>query len=85
MSHEWTNPARLRDAAGFEGVEMRDLRHYFAVQNLIRGVPMSVVSVWMGHSSIELTVKRYGEAVRALGCGGAGAMELGGAEIANGG
>ena len=51
---------RLREAAGVEGVAMRDLRHYFAVQNLIRGVPMPVVSAWMGHSSIELTVKRYG-------------------------
>jgi integrase len=51
---------RLREAAGVEGVAMRDMRHYFAVQNLLRGVPMSVVSSWMGHSSIELTVKRYG-------------------------
>ena len=39
---------------------MRDMRHYFAVQNLLRGVLMSVVSSWMGHSSIELTAKRYG-------------------------
>ena len=51
---------RLREVAGAEGVSMRDMRHYFAVQNLMRGVPMSVVSAWMGHSSIELTVKRYG-------------------------
>jgi integrase len=29
---------------------MRDLRHYFAVQNLMRGVPITVVSAWMGHS-----------------------------------
>lgn len=52
--------SRLREVAGVEGVAMRDLRHYFAVQNLIRGVPISAVSAWMGHSSIELTVKRYG-------------------------
>ncbi len=51
---------RLREASGVEGVAMRDLRHFFAVQNLVRGVPISVVSAWMGHSSIELTVKRYG-------------------------
>jgi integrase len=51
---------RLREVAGVEGVAMRDLRHYFAVANLTRGVPITMVSAWMGHSSIELTVKRYG-------------------------
>jgi integrase len=35
---------RLREASGVEGVSMRDLRHYFAVQNLMRGVPITVVS-----------------------------------------
>ena len=39
---------------------MRDLRHYFAVQNLVAGVPLAIVSAWMGHSSVQLTVKRYG-------------------------
>ncbi len=39
---------------------MRDLRHYFAVQNLVSGVPLAIVSAWMGHSSVQLTVKRYG-------------------------
>lgn len=51
---------QLRKLTGVEGVSMRDLRHFFAVQNLLRGVPITVVSAWMGHSSIELTVKRYG-------------------------
>ncbi len=50
---------RLREISGVR-VSMRDLRHYFAVQNLIRGVPIAVVSAWMGHSSVQLTVKRYG-------------------------
>jgi len=50
---------RLREVSGVR-VSMRDLRHYFAVQNLIRGVPIAVVSAWMGHSSVQLTVKRYG-------------------------
>ena len=26
----------------------------------MRGVPMHVVSAWMGHSKLELTSKRYG-------------------------
>ena len=51
---------RLRDVCGVQGVSMRDLRHYFAVQNLSREVPIPFVSGWMGHSSIEVTVKRYG-------------------------
>jgi integrase len=50
----------LREVSGVAGVSMRDLRHYFAVQNLTRGVPMHVVSSWMGHSNFELTSKRYG-------------------------
>ena len=40
---------------------MRDLRHYFAVQCLMRGIPISVVSAWMGHSKVELTVKRMAD------------------------
>src|SRR6266849_3435221 len=55
---------KLREVSGVEDVAMRDLRHYFAVQNLIRGVPIVVVSGWMGHSSVELTVKRYGRWAR---------------------
>ncbi len=51
---------RLREISGIPGVSMRDLRHYFAVQNLVAGVPIMTVSAWMGHSSIQLTVKRYG-------------------------
>lgn len=41
-------------------VRWHDLRHYFAVRALLRGVPMMVVSTWLGHSDINLTVKRYG-------------------------
>jgi integrase len=51
---------RLREISGVPGVSMRDLRHYFAVQNLVSGVPLAIVSAWMGHSSVQLTVKRYG-------------------------
>jgi integrase len=52
--------SRLREVAGVEGVAMRDIRHYFAVACLSRGILLSTVSAWMGHSDIDLTVKRYG-------------------------
>jgi integrase len=49
------------EAAGLAGrVRWHDLRHFFAVRALMRGVPMAVVSAWLGHSDINLTVKRYG-------------------------
>jgi integrase len=51
---------RLRELAGVEGVAMRDMRHFFALACLSRGIPLSTVSAWMGHSDIDLTVKRYG-------------------------
>jgi integrase len=49
------------EAAGLAGkVRWHDLRHYFAVRALLHGVPMAVVSAWLGHSDINLTVKSYG-------------------------
>jgi integrase len=51
---------RLREVSGVQRVSMRDLRHFFAVACLSRGIPISTVSAWMGHSEIDLTVKRYG-------------------------
>jgi len=49
------------EAAGLDGnVRWHDLRHYFAVKALLAGVPVAVVSSWLGHSDINLTVKRYG-------------------------
>lgn len=41
-------------------VTMHSLRHYFAVALLTHGAPMAVVSDLLGHSEIQLTVKRYG-------------------------
>jgi hypothetical protein len=34
--------------------------HLFAARLLTRGVPIAVVSELLGHSDINLTVKRYG-------------------------
>jgi integrase len=48
--------------AALPGAKIRwhDLRHYFAVRALLKGVPIAVVSAWLGHSDVNLTVKRYG-------------------------
>jgi len=48
-------------AAGLKGsVTFKHMRHLFAVRLLTRGVPITVVSDLLGHSNIQLTVKRYG-------------------------
>jgi len=48
-------------ACGLYGkVRFHDLRHRFAVSCLQRGIPLAVVSAWLGHSDVNLTVKRYG-------------------------
>jgi integrase len=41
-------------------VRWHDLRHAFAVRALLAGIPIAVVSAWLGHSDVNLTVKRYG-------------------------
>lgn len=49
------------EAAGMKGMmSFHGLRHLFAVRLLTRGVPITVVSDLLGHSDINLTVKRYG-------------------------
>lgn len=49
----------MKEAMGHD-VTLYDLRHVFAVRRLQAGVPMATVSQWLGHSDINLTVKRYG-------------------------
>jgi integrase len=49
------------EAAGLKGrVTYHSLRHLFAVRLLTRGVPITVVSEILGHSDVNMTVKRYG-------------------------
>ena len=49
------------ELAGLKGkVTFHSLRHKFAVDLLTRGVQITVVSELLGHSDIQLTVKRYG-------------------------
>ena len=48
-------------ACGLRGkVRFHDMRHLFAVRCLQRGIPLAIVSSWLGHSDVNLTVKRYG-------------------------
>jgi len=64
VSDELKGKGFFRDAvaeAGLKGVvTFHGLRHLFAVRLLTRGVPISVVSELLGHTDINLTVKRYG-------------------------
>lgn len=53
------NQCCLRDA-GLKRRRYHDLRHTFASLLLTAAAPIAYVSEQMGHSSIELTVKRYG-------------------------
>lgn len=41
------------------------LRDTFAVQLLLKGVPIEVVSMLLGHKSVKITEKHYGPWVRA--------------------
>jgi integrase len=49
----------MKEAMG-HNVRWHDLRHLFAVRCLQANIPISTVSAWLGHSDINLTVKRYG-------------------------
>ncbi|WP_395373313.1 tyrosine-type recombinase/integrase [Streptomyces tubercidicus] len=45
---------------GLPDYNPHDLRHKWATLTLSNGVPIHEVSRWMGHSSIKITVDRYG-------------------------
>jgi integrase len=47
------------DAAGLKGFRAHDLRHVFASVALSAGVPVTDVSRWLGHRSIEITYRTY--------------------------
>lgn len=49
----------LKKGTGHD-VRWHDLRHLFAVRCLQANIDISTVSRWLGHSDINLTVKRYG-------------------------
>lgn len=47
------------DAAGLKGFRAHDLRHVFASIALSEGVPVTDVSRFLGHRSIEITYRTY--------------------------
>jgi integrase len=52
---------RCLKKAGVRRIRFHDLRHTFAGLLLSYGAPIAYVSEQLGHSSIEMTVKRYGK------------------------
>jgi site-specific recombinase XerD len=51
--------------AGLSGGGPHALRHYFATQLLLRGVPIIKVSILMGHSTISTTQRHYSHILSA--------------------
>lgn len=49
----------LLDNLGIERVRLHDARHTCGTIMHLRGVPISVISTWLGHSSSAFTMDRY--------------------------
>lgn len=56
--------ARLAGVKGWRTFRWHGLRDTFASWSLMGGVPLAVVSQWLGHASIEVTRKHYVAFVR---------------------
>jgi integrase len=50
---------RAIEQAGIRRLKLHNLRDTFAVQSLLSGVPLAVVSAILGHASVETTIKHY--------------------------
>jgi integrase len=72
---------RLRDRLGLPGVRFHDLRHTAATMLLAEGVPLAVISEWLGHAGIAITAAHYAAVVPELRREAADAMDraMGGA------
>jgi len=57
---------KARDRAGIPRVRFHDLRHSAATALLAEGVPLAVISEWLGHSGIEITMRHYAAVVPEL-------------------
>jgi integrase len=67
--------AEARQRAGVPTATLHQLRHTAATMLLAEGVPMAVISEWLGHSSIGVTAKHYAAVVPALHRAAADAMD----------
>ena len=48
---------RVRKLAGIEDVRLHDLRHTFASQAAMQGVPLPVVARLLGHAQVQMTLR----------------------------
>lgn len=67
--------AKSRTAAGVPPVRFHDLRHSAATMMLAEGVPLAVISEWLGHAGIAITASHYAAVVPALRRDAADAMD----------
>src|SRR5438093_7021490 len=67
--------------AGVPRIRFHDLRHSAATSLLAAGVPLAVISEWLGHSGIAITASAYAAIVPELLTDAAEAMDraMGGA------
>jgi integrase len=66
---------RARDRAGVPRIRFHDLRHSAATALLAEGVPLAVISEWLGHASIAITASSYAAIVPELRRDAADAMD----------
>jgi integrase len=64
-----------RDRAGVPRVRFHDLRHSAATALLAAGVPLAVISEWLGHAGIAITASAYAVVVPELLTEAADAMD----------
>jgi integrase len=72
---------KARDRTGVPRIRFHDLRHSAVTTLLAAGVPLAVISEWLGHSGIAITASAYAAVVPELLTDAADAMDraLGGA------
>jgi integrase len=66
---------KARDRAGVPRIRFHDLRHSAATALLTAGVPLIVVSEWLGHSGVAITASAYAAVVPELLTEAADAMD----------
>ena len=49
--------SRVRERAGLEGVRLHDMRHTYASQAVMKGIPLPVVARLLGHSQVRMTMR----------------------------
>jgi integrase len=67
--------SKARARLGIPAVRFHDLRHSAATTMLAEGVPLAVISEWLGHASITITATHYAAVVPALRDQAAEAMD----------